>query len=327
MRDYCSLVRDLLPLYIDGLVGDDSVRIIEEHLRQCSDCKDQYEAMGVELKIEEIIAPQAKKPFEKIKRFYVTRTLLAILAFVILAVPTFLAFNSFRGQGTTFTSIMASRNAGRAFNALQDGDYKRVAQFFDTTVQTQEFMEALQDIQSSGVVITSSYLLYNFTTSGHAVFGTVRMQMDYDGELYNTHLSVRFQGGNLTPFRILQVVGPYKNGVGYALPVAEWPKWILQLDQILTPNRSSERQSTPVGGRYHVDFLTPRPAHEFARLPSLNAVPLDLSGEILLYFTMPRTEPAQVFEENVFSELCGKAEAKGLSIAIVAFDPVWEYLD
>lgn len=36
--DNCGVVRDLLPLYVDGACGDASRRLVDEHIRSCPDC-------------------------------------------------------------------------------------------------------------------------------------------------------------------------------------------------------------------------------------------------------------------------------------------------
>lgn len=36
----CNVIRDLLPSYMDNIASDDSVKLVEEHLAQCSECKD-----------------------------------------------------------------------------------------------------------------------------------------------------------------------------------------------------------------------------------------------------------------------------------------------
>ena len=41
----CELVRDLLPLYLDGVCSEESRRIVEEHLRECSGCRETFEMM------------------------------------------------------------------------------------------------------------------------------------------------------------------------------------------------------------------------------------------------------------------------------------------
>lgn len=39
----CGIIRDLLPLYIDGVCNGESTQAVEEHLSQCEKCKNYYE--------------------------------------------------------------------------------------------------------------------------------------------------------------------------------------------------------------------------------------------------------------------------------------------
>lgn len=38
MRNDCSIVRDLLPLYMENMVSEDTAAFIKEHLADCSTC-------------------------------------------------------------------------------------------------------------------------------------------------------------------------------------------------------------------------------------------------------------------------------------------------
>ncbi len=35
----CNIIKDILPLYVDGVVSDDTKEIVEEHLEHCEECK------------------------------------------------------------------------------------------------------------------------------------------------------------------------------------------------------------------------------------------------------------------------------------------------
>ena len=39
----CKIVQDLLPSYIDGLTNEDTNQYIEEHLKECEECKKKLE--------------------------------------------------------------------------------------------------------------------------------------------------------------------------------------------------------------------------------------------------------------------------------------------
>ena len=42
MKYQCGIIKDLLPIYIEELCTSESKKIVEEHLEECSDCKQHY---------------------------------------------------------------------------------------------------------------------------------------------------------------------------------------------------------------------------------------------------------------------------------------------
>ena len=38
----CEMIRDLLPLYVEGLTSEESSRQIEAHMETCEDCRGRY---------------------------------------------------------------------------------------------------------------------------------------------------------------------------------------------------------------------------------------------------------------------------------------------
>ena len=43
MRNECNIIRDILPLYAEDMVSDDTVSFVEEHLQTCAECSVMYE--------------------------------------------------------------------------------------------------------------------------------------------------------------------------------------------------------------------------------------------------------------------------------------------
>ena len=41
----CSVIEDLLPLYVDEVVSDDTKELVEAHLKTCECCRQEYEQM------------------------------------------------------------------------------------------------------------------------------------------------------------------------------------------------------------------------------------------------------------------------------------------
>ena len=42
----CNVIGDLLPLYVDNVLSEDSRELVEEHLRKCESCRESAEKMG-----------------------------------------------------------------------------------------------------------------------------------------------------------------------------------------------------------------------------------------------------------------------------------------
>ncbi len=49
MKISCEIIKDILPLYHDGVCSDDSKTMVEEHLAYCDSCKAELQVMGEEL--------------------------------------------------------------------------------------------------------------------------------------------------------------------------------------------------------------------------------------------------------------------------------------
>lgn len=45
MKNECSIVRDILPLYLEGMVSDDTAEFVAEHLSHCSECKREFDSL------------------------------------------------------------------------------------------------------------------------------------------------------------------------------------------------------------------------------------------------------------------------------------------
>lgn len=45
----CNIIKDILPLYVDGVVSDDTKEMVKEHLDSCEECKKEVELMKQEI--------------------------------------------------------------------------------------------------------------------------------------------------------------------------------------------------------------------------------------------------------------------------------------
>ena len=89
MKIRCEVIRDLLPLYVDDIVSDESRRLIEEHIAECEDCraylKELFDSEDESLRQDFV---DEMKPLKRIRRKeMINRVALIVilLAFVAMA--------------------------------------------------------------------------------------------------------------------------------------------------------------------------------------------------------------------------------------------------
>lgn len=82
MKNECSIIRDLLPLYAEKMTSQDTDAFVEEHLRTCAGCREEYERM------REPEAPQDTDtvPFVKLRQTMRKKRIQTIVCTAILVV-------------------------------------------------------------------------------------------------------------------------------------------------------------------------------------------------------------------------------------------------
>lgn len=81
----CALVRDLLPLYADGLTGPETAAWLEDHLNGCEACRALLEKMRTPVTAETPVDDGFQKALRRQKRRHVRNIVLAVLAALLAA--------------------------------------------------------------------------------------------------------------------------------------------------------------------------------------------------------------------------------------------------
>ena len=83
MKLPCAVTRDLLPLYAENMVEQETKALIEEHLKQCADCREKLSAMNAppEKPVDTVRPLQNLKKQIRKKRLYAA-ALAALIVFV-----------------------------------------------------------------------------------------------------------------------------------------------------------------------------------------------------------------------------------------------------
>ena len=69
MKNECKIVSDLLPLYLENLVCEETENFVKNHLSECEACKKEFEALKNGDDLKEAFKEETKKPVEDIKPF------------------------------------------------------------------------------------------------------------------------------------------------------------------------------------------------------------------------------------------------------------------
>lgn len=85
MKTNCNIIKDLLPLYVDGVISKESTQLVDEHLSECDHCQALLDSMKEEISVSSIDEKNAiKNFFKKIKRKKrIAITLSIIITFIL----------------------------------------------------------------------------------------------------------------------------------------------------------------------------------------------------------------------------------------------------
>lgn len=94
MKISCEIIKDLLPLYYDGVCSNESKALVEEHLTFCNNCKVELQAMEDALPInkseQNLKEAEAVQKLSKIWKRGMTKSLLKGIFSTILIIALFL---------------------------------------------------------------------------------------------------------------------------------------------------------------------------------------------------------------------------------------------
>ena len=219
----CGVVRDLLPLYVDGCCGADSRRLVEEHLAGCPDCRRARADMAGELPpAEGAPVPEAeparamKTGLKKLRR----RWALSLLAVLLIPLLGWLTWNQVHGTGPCFTNFHERMLADSFVRTLAAGDYEGAfhrleldelyqdfsgdsrldrADLSDFESRAQAFfLDSARALEEAGGITSWRYLSIQRTGSGYTVqYAVTTGGQDYSLSVDASDSGVRhFSGGS-----------------------------------------------------------------------------------------------------------------------------------
>lgn len=91
----CGIVKDILPLYCEGLTGADSVRFVESHIKFCEECRSKLEQMKKNADIDVSDTPIETVPLKKMRRMIKRRRNLAVSFTALVLCSIFIGLFSY----------------------------------------------------------------------------------------------------------------------------------------------------------------------------------------------------------------------------------------
>ncbi|MHB1150731.1 MAG: zf-HC2 domain-containing protein [Eubacteriales bacterium] len=77
-KTHCNIIKDLLPLYVEKMISDESKIMVEEHLDECSLCKKEYDELKLRIPVEN---DTNIAPFKKLKKtFFRKKIILSVIS-------------------------------------------------------------------------------------------------------------------------------------------------------------------------------------------------------------------------------------------------------
>lgn len=128
MKMECGIIRDLLPLYADDICSPESRAAIEQHLMECSSCREKYQSAVALLPEQSCPEPDTVKEGNNFRHGLrkIRRRWIFSLCAVLLAVPLLLmSIAQANGEGICFSNIGQILTSYRFLSLLENGNYSK----------------------------------------------------------------------------------------------------------------------------------------------------------------------------------------------------------
>lgn len=123
MKITCSIIKDLLPLYVDNLTSEDSNKEIEEHIKECKSCNEVVAVLKAEIEVPKIDMQLSNSSYKKLFKKMRNK----IISFVSIALVIGVLAGIFGGSFLDGRKAQAS--AKRFFKNLVQENYEQAFEY------------------------------------------------------------------------------------------------------------------------------------------------------------------------------------------------------
>ncbi len=218
MRNECNIIRDLLPLYAENMVNEDSAGFVEEHLSHCEECQAELNKLKAPLTLP---MDMDKEPLKMIKRKMFRKTVQTILltAALVLAMMIILIAYLTAPNYISYTDSLLS--------VSENMDGSVIVSFSDEVTGYRLSCEAAPESERSVYHIEAWYTLWDklFTQKGKQ-----SVLISPDAELPITLYYVQNYSQNSHSLEDVLIYGEStvgKNGGAISLPGLSLGYWLI----------------------------------------------------------------------------------------------------
>jgi hypothetical protein len=121
MKTTCSIIKDLLPLYVDNLTSEDSNKAIEEHIKECKSCNEIVSVLKAEIEVPKIDMQLSnssyKKLFKKMRNKIISFVSIALVIGALVGIfgGSFLDGRKAQASAKRFLKNLVQENYEKAF--------------------------------------------------------------------------------------------------------------------------------------------------------------------------------------------------------------------
>ena len=104
MKNECSIIRDILPLYVENMVSEDTAEFVKEHLESCPACRAELEKLREPVEVQTEPQPDMDAaPLKRLKKALLMKKVQIILCTAAVLLALMLSVISFLTAPEYFT--------------------------------------------------------------------------------------------------------------------------------------------------------------------------------------------------------------------------------
>ncbi|WP_461204901.1 zf-HC2 domain-containing protein [Clostridium sp. DL1XJH146] len=198
MKISCDVINDLFPSYVEGLTSNDSNKIIEDHIQECTNCKETLELLKGDLqKNEEKSAnlnDSSVKLFKRVRKKTFKYVGIALLIGILIGIlgPTINSSISAKNSATKFFKNIKEENYEEAFEYLyyydQASDLPPNISYEDAK---EIWINRIKDLKENGTYLKSYNELQVRIDDSYAI-GKLELTLVENGEEKTFETSIWF---------------------------------------------------------------------------------------------------------------------------------------